>query len=310
MYFKPLDYLEPSSAFFAILAGCLAIIIPLLALFFVMLRVVFKTKPMNNYASMALLSTWIVSIVMILYFVLVTNQDLRQETTISVEKTIDTKDTYVLSLNDVRVIKTTDEEFNDKKIDHLKQADLIGNYLRDEIRISVEPLDSLKTPYLQYNYIASGGNYAEASARAKKISYQVKQNENTILFNNHFALQEKQVIRDQHVRMNLYLPVGTKVLVEQPIEWMIDGIDGNDCRLGKDLKYSEFIMTKDGLKCIRILEEEKVKAEEERLEQLKEQEKEQDKEAKKQEKKENKKKKEQEEATSEESNSSSEEDNA
>jgi phage shock protein PspC (stress-responsive transcriptional regulator) len=42
MFFPPLEVLDPASAFFAILAGTVAIIIPLLAIFFIMLRVIFK----------------------------------------------------------------------------------------------------------------------------------------------------------------------------------------------------------------------------------------------------------------------------
>src|SRR5690606_41638 len=168
MYFPPLEVLDPASALFAILAGTLAIIIPLLALFFIMLRVVFKTKPMNNYATMSLWAAWIVSIVMILYFVVVTNQDFVEESTISVEKPIERRDTYTISENDVRVIKASDEDFLKNKIGG--NGLLKGNYLRNEVSIHIEPLDSLKSPYLQYNYIAKGSSYADASARASKIS--------------------------------------------------------------------------------------------------------------------------------------------
>ncbi len=296
MYFPPLEVLDPASALFAILAGTLAIIIPLLALFFLLLRVVFKTKPMNNYASMSLLAAWIVSIVMILYFVVVTNQDFVEESTISVEKTLDKKDTYVISENDVRVIKASDEDFNKNKINPGKGGLLIGNYLRNDISVHIESIDSLKTPYIQYNYIAKGSSYAAASARASKIAYKVNQNAENLMFDSHFALEDKQLIRDQHVRMNLYLPVGTKVLLNRNMEWKVRDIWANECHGKEESKFSEWIMTKNGLKCILKLEEEKAKEAEE----LK----------KKAEEKLEKTKKEDKEATSEEEEASSEENNA
>jgi len=300
MFFPPLEVLDPTSAFFAILAGTLATIIPFLALFFIMLRVVFKTKPMNNYASVSLWAAWIVSIVMILYFVVVTNQDFIEESTISVEKPIEQKDTYIISENDVRVIKASDEDFIQKKINHSGDGLLKGNYLRNEISINIEPLDTLKPPYLQYNYIAKGSSYADASGRASKISYRVNQKGENIYFDSHFALQEKQLIRDQHVRMNLYLPVGTKVLLMNNMDWRVSGIWGGDCKTDNNAKYTEWVMTKNGLKCILKLEEEKAKEAEKLKEELEEQ--------KKEAKKENKKVKE--EATSEDNESSSEENNA
>lgn len=304
IFFPPLEVLDPTSAFFAILSGTVAIIIPLLALFFVMLRVVFKTRPMNNYASMTLLATWIVSIVMILYFVVVTNQDFVEESTISVEKTLDKKDTYIISENDVRVIKATDEDFIKKRINQGKDGLLIGNYLRNDISVYIEPVDSLKAPYIQYNYIAKGASYAAASARASKISYQVNQNADNLMFDSHFALQDKQLIRDQHVRMNVYLPVGTKVLLNRNMEWKVRDIWTHECHGKEESKFSEWIMTKNGLKCILKLEEEKAKEAEEKVKEAEEKAKEAEEEAKEKLKKENK------EATTEGAKASSEENNA
>src|SRR5690606_18753259 len=115
VYFPPLEVLQPTAAFFAILAATLAIGIPFLALFFFLLRLVFKTRPMNNYASMTLLASWIVSIVLILYFVISTNQEFQEVSTISVEKQLAKKEVFVFSENDMRVIKASDEDFNKKK---------------------------------------------------------------------------------------------------------------------------------------------------------------------------------------------------
>ena len=259
IFFPPLEIMDSTSGFFALLAGTLAVGIPFLALFFIMLRVVFKSNPMNNYASMSLWAAWVGSIVMILYFVIVTNQDFIEESTISVEKPLEKKDTYILSMNDVRVIKTSDEEFSKKNL-NLGKYGLIGNHLRDDIGIRFEPLDSLKAPYLQYNYQAKGNSYGDASARASKIKYQVVQNGENILFDSHFALQEKQLIRDQRVQMVVYLPVGTTVMLNRDLDYKVRDIWAYDCRVNDEAKYAEFTMTKDGLKCVAKLKEEKEKA--------------------------------------------------
>ncbi len=272
IFFPPLEVMDATSGLFALTAGTLAAIIPFIALFFLMLRIVFKTKPMNNFASMSLLAVWIVSIVVVLYFVVVTNQDFIEESTISVEKTLDKKDTYILSENDIRVIKASDEDFIQNRIDpkNIKDGRLLGNYLRNDISVRFESLDSLKTPYLQYNFVAKGGSYADASARASKISYNVQQNGENILFDSHFSLQEKQLMRDQRVAMKVYLPVGTKVLLNDNLEWKVRDIQVYECKSEEKSKYTEWIMTRNGLKCILKLEEEKAKAEEEAKEAEKE----------------------------------------
>ena len=144
-------------------------------------------------------AAWIVSIVMILYFVVITNQDFEQESTISVEKSLEKQDSYQLLNNDIRVIRAKEEDFNRKGHDLAKRAGVIGNFLRDDIGIRIEPLDSLEAPYIQYNYRAKGSTYGHASDRASKINYQIKQDGEELQFDSHFTLHEQQLIRDQRV---------------------------------------------------------------------------------------------------------------
>ncbi len=270
IFFPPLEYLSGTEAFFAILAGCLATAIPFLALFFMMLRVILKSKPMNNYASLTLFAIWIVSIVMILYYVVVTNQEFIEESTISVEKTLDKKDVYVLSENDVRVIKTTDEDFNNTNFNFSNGKEKLGDFLRRDISIRFEPIDSLKAPYMQYNYHARGKNYRDASNRASKIAYSVKQTGEQIVFDSHFSITENQLIRDQGVNMVMFLPVGTKLKVEHNLDHKLQVGWDNLCQGDHDSPTSEWLMTNTGLKCIKRMEEDKLAAEEEAREKAEE----------------------------------------
>src|SRR5690606_24047162 len=138
----PLEVMTPVSAFFALLAGFMAIGIPTFALFYIMLRIVFKVQRMNNYLSMTLFATWIVSIVMILYFVVITQQEFKEVSTISVEKPLDKSASYVFTENDVRVIKASDEEFNKKKFNINVKGENLADYLKRDISIRFEALDS------------------------------------------------------------------------------------------------------------------------------------------------------------------------
>ncbi|MVZ61888.1 PspC domain-containing protein [Sphingobacterium humi] len=260
----PLEVMQPTEAFFALLAGFMAVGIPTFAVFYLLLRVVFKVQRMNNYLSMTLFATWIVSIVMILYFVVTTQQQFREESTISVEKPLDKSDSYVFNENDVRVIKASDEEFNSKKFNVNVKGEKLADFLRQDISIRFEMLDSLKAPYIQYNYSARGNTYQEASDRASRIAYQVKQDKNLVSFDSHFAMNQKDVYRDQNVRMVVYLPVGTRVSLSNSLIWKTRDIQADACRQD-DKKTTEWIMTNKGLKCIWRMEEEKLKAEEEKL---------------------------------------------
>ncbi|MCT1526136.1 PspC domain-containing protein [Sphingobacterium hotanense] len=259
----PLEVMTPVSAFFALLAGFMAIGIPTFALFYIMLRIVFKVQRMNNYLSMTLFATWIVSIVMILYFVVITQQEFKEVSTISVEKPLDKSASYVFTENDVRVIKASDEEFNKKKFNINVKGENLADYLKRDISIRFEALDSLKAAYIQYNYRAKGNTYKEASDRASRISYQVKQDKNLVTFDSHFAMNEQDKFRDQHVGMVVYLPVGTKVSLNKSLHSKVDDISAWECsRYDEEAKSTEWIMTANGLRCILKMEDDRLKAEE------------------------------------------------
>jgi len=303
IFFPPLEMLDSSSAFFALTAGTLAVGIPFLALFFLMLRILFKAKSSNNYVNMSMLAIWIASIITIIYFVVVTQQDFREESTISVEKPLEKRENYVFEENDVRVIKTSDENFKGKKFDITYDGKNILEEIRSDVRIRFEAIDSLKAPYLAYNYIANGKTYGEASEFASQIRYGVNQTTESIVFDSHFSINSKPVYRDQRVSMVVYLPIGSKVTVNRTLENKFQNGSLWDCSRDPEQKYSEWLMTKDGLKCVRKLEEDKLKEEEKAKEEA-------EKEAKKAEKAEKKKNKQAAEATNSEEEASTEESEA
>ncbi|MVZ66275.1 PspC domain-containing protein [Sphingobacterium sp. DK4209] len=277
----PLTVMTPVSAFFALLAGFMAIGIPFFAIFYLLLRVVFKVQRMNNYLSMTLFATWIISVVMILYFVVITQQEFKEVSTISVEKPLDKSDSYIFTEHDVRVIKASDEEFNKKKFNINVKGENLADYLRRDISIRVEAIDSLKAPYIQYNYRAKGNTYKEASDRASRISYQVKQDKNVVSFDSHFAMNQQDKVRDQHVGIIVYLPVGTKVSLTNSIGHRIQDISAWECnQYNENAKSSEWIMTANGLRCILKMQDDKLKAEKEAIEKAEEEAKQKEEEAK------------------------------
>src|SRR5690606_24003948 len=97
---------------------------------------------------------------------------------------------------------------------------------------------------IQYNYRAKGNTYKEASDRASRISYQVKQDKNVVSFDSHFAMSQQDKFRDQHVGIIVYLPVGTKVSLSNSIAHRIQDISAWECNeYNENAKASEWIMT-------------------------------------------------------------------
>lgn len=254
MYFPPLKVLGTTDSFAALLAGFIATTVPFIALFYLLLRGLFGIKPMNNYASLTLFTTWVLSIIAILYFVVVTAQDFREKSTIKVEQKIDARPAYVFFERDVRVIDASGDGVLNKKIHIDIEGQSLEEYLRSELRVDIEPLDSLEQPYIQYRYSAKGRSYRQASDRASEIKYQATQQDDNLYFDSHFALENNSIYRDQRVDATVFLPVGTKVTIMNDLRHKVSARI-HDCNPELNGRSTEWIMTKNGLKCLSTNED-------------------------------------------------------
>jgi len=255
MLFPPLELLVKEDAVIAITFGFLAISIPIFAFSLLLIKLLFKTEKLNNYLSLTMFAVWAVSIFGIIYFCVSTSQDFKEKSTISIQKKMKAQDVYSFTAKDVRILDANDKDSLKSKFNMNIDGEDLRNYLRDDINISFESLDSLSQPYIQYNYSAKGSSYQLAATRAKGIVYEAIQEENTVLFPSHFLLSKHSLNRDQRVGVVVYLPVGASVVLHEEIERKLRGFSYDDCRNNyseeEQPKYTEWKMTKTGLMCTK-----------------------------------------------------------
>lgn len=245
--FPPLLNMQTSEAYFALFAGFLGASIPSLALFYLLLRVLFNVPKMNNYASLTLLTIWCLSSIAVLYFSISTAHEFRETSTIKVEKNLDPRASYIISERDVRVIDASDNE--DLKN---RKSSWQDEYTRGEDwSIRIDAIDSLERPSIQYRYTAHGKNFKQASDNAAGISYDMVQDANNLVFDSHFMIDPKfNPHRDQRVDITVLLPVGTKVTIMNNMAYRVNSsVWIHDCYPDINNKSTEWVMTKNGLKC-------------------------------------------------------------
>lgn len=253
MVFPGLKLLSTSQALIALIAGCMAIIIPFIALLHVFLRMLLKTSPMNNYLSLSLWAGWIVSIILILFYVFVGIQEYKESSTIKVEKAMEKQKVYHFVEKDIRVIEAATLDNGDKKYTMKVNRKELSRYLQREINIRFEYLDSLEAPYIQYNYFAKGRTYQNASERASRINYLAKEEKGKIVFDSHFALTTDEPYRDESVSVVIFLPIGSKVTIDKSIYRKMWNLPYSDCineySEGEKERYTEWVMKRSGLQC-------------------------------------------------------------
>ncbi|WP_282636178.1 PspC domain-containing protein [Sphingobacterium thalpophilum] len=243
----PFYLMNPKDVPFALIAGFLSVFIPFAGLFYLLLRVLFEKKPMSNYLTTVLFIVWLVSTGALIYYSTSVAKEFRESSTIVEEKPLQKQAVYYLNENDVRVIRLK----NGVKSNIGLKSENLSSHLKRNIRIRIERIDSLQEPYVRYEYSAKGSTYKAATDRAAKINYALKQDSSSLVFDNAFQLTEGERYRDQEVNVTLFLPVGTKLVINDRLEDKLRDISFYECRdrYNQDVKEVEFVVTSLGLKC-------------------------------------------------------------
>jgi phage shock protein PspC (stress-responsive transcriptional regulator) len=246
----PFYLMNPSEVPFALIAGFLSVFIPFAGLFYLLLRVLFEKKPMSNYLTTTLFVVWLLSVGALIYYSTSVAKEFRESSTIVEEKPLQKQPVYYLKENDVRVIRLK----NGVKSSMGLKSENLSSHLKRNIRIRIERIDSLQAPYVRYEYSAKGSTYKMATDRAAKINYALTQDSSSLVFDNAFQLTEGERYRDQEVNITLFLPVGTKLVINDRLEDKLRDISFYECRdrYNEDVKDVEFVVTSLGLKCVLL----------------------------------------------------------
>lgn len=253
MVFPGTEFLNTPQAIIALIAGALAIAIPFLALLLLMVRILFRTQPVNHYYSLGMWATWISSIIAVTFFSFVGAQEFKESSTIKVEKQLETQAVYYITEKDVRTIEASSSDKEGKKFKIELDGEDLEYALRNHISINFESIDSLAKPYIQYNYFARGKTYQLATANAADINYLANQIDDKLIFNSHFGINPKRKYRDQSVSVTIYLPQGSRVVIDNSIQYKLRNLSYWDCKESyeseEEIKATEWIMSRTGLQC-------------------------------------------------------------
>ena len=245
------NFIDAHDAPFAYLAGFLTLNIPLVAVFYIIIRILFNRKPMNNYLSISLLVAFILSFLGSVYYITNVVKDFKERSIIVQEKALPSSNTYYFSLNDTREIKISDttDRKNMARLT-LNNKNLLG-IRKDDIRIRFEQIDSLAKPYIKYEFSSKGRTYQLATQRASNIEYNTQIDSNHIRFDSHFNLLNDELFRDQEVNITVYLPVGSHIILDRSIRWKVRDVPFEQCYPDNshDIKQTEWKITDRGIRC-------------------------------------------------------------
>ena len=251
----PLNVIEPGFRTPMLISSLVVAVIPFIALVALIIRMLFNRSAMGQYTGFALLIVWLIAVGFTAVYAVRTVNDFREESTIVEERSLEPHPVLHLTRNDMTVIRL--QRDSSDRISNIRQRALVRNrnILEGQSRMymRIVKVDSLQAASLTYEYSARGVTYDLAAERAGKIDYEFQQLGDTLSFGSHFRIADDDLMRDQHLYLELNIPVGARLIIDRDLQRHIWDLPFNQCE--ENYGYSdrpdktEWIMTTSGLKC-------------------------------------------------------------
>lgn len=250
----------------AILFGAFIVcFVPVLALVLFSIRVAFNKQAINKVLSFALLIIWLAGVAITGYQAAKISSEFKQHAELT--QTADLKSFSAYTINIDKSKYFSKEDSVAYHIDANNRHQIVVDDFEDgpfvspnHIRINISKSETGVTRLTQ-KYESQGKTFQSALQNAQNISYSYQVKDSELIFSPRFQLRKGTIWRNQEVRLNLEVPVGTKLILKQDAYRYINNYWTWDCNNAENDRndFSVWIMTEDGLKCVAKLKEEAIK---------------------------------------------------
>ncbi len=257
----------------AILFGAFIVcFVPVLALVLFSIRVAFNKQAINKTLSFALLIIWLAGVAVTGYQAAKISSEFKQHAELT--QTTDLKAYPVYTINIDKSKYFSKEDSVAYHIDANNRHQIVVDDMEDgpfvspnRIRIDINKSENGITRLTQ-KYESQGKTFQSALQNAQNISYNYVMKDSELIFSPRFQLRKGSIWRNQEVRLNLEIPVGTRLILKQDIYRYVNNYWTWECNDSENDQndYSVWVMTDDGLKCVAKLKEEAIKKEQLRKE--------------------------------------------
>ncbi len=230
-------FINASHGVIAFLGLLFFFLTPLLWLVIKFVQMIFKTRPLSRTFKMGLLILWVVGLGMLAFVMGKLFNDFSYTST----------KTDLMALHvpagKILLIKSTNEDNSNSNFGYqnfhfvYNGNNFSGQDIMDTFTVLNTTLQLVasgdSSTQLRINKVAQGSDQSTANSRIAKMNYNFYQNDSVITLPNRFSYTSNQLWRNQHIRLQLQIPVGTKVRFDSSV--------GDEF-----LKNSSFRMKDDG----------------------------------------------------------------
>lgn len=220
-YFSEILLGPGSSTGLFITALILFIGIPIMMMLYLGVKMIFAL-PRTRFVGASAFSLWIISLIFMLFYSFRVYSYFRHEGDVVIKQNIEMpadetirlhmydnrdpftdSDTYYLNVDDDRVLFTE------------------GKNILITPRINIRASDDDEIRLVKHGY-ARGKSRRQARDIASDINYRYKVDDNNLVLNRYFVIDDGDPFRAQDLKITLYFPVGTVLYIDENIEDMLN----------------------------------------------------------------------------------------
>lgn len=261
----PFSIINESNRGIILFGAFIVCFVPVLALVLFSIRVAFNKQAINKTLSFALLIIWLAGVAVTGYQAAKISSEFKQHAELT--QTTDLKAYPVYTINIDKSKYFSKEDSVAYHIDANNRHQIVVDDFEDgpfvspnHIRIDINKSETGVTRLTQ-KYESQGKTFQSALQNAQNISYNYVVKDSELIFSPRFQLRKGTIWRNQEVRLNLEIPVGTKLILKQDAYRYVNNYWTWECNDSENDNNdsSIWIMTDDGLKCVAKLKEEALK---------------------------------------------------
>ena len=233
---------------FVMIALILAIVIPLFALIYGGIKLIFRFKVKDRFVGLTAFVVWFIAIISLASLGLFEGVNYTENAKVTNTYTLDSLYSNTIYLNTVDLnISDEDEEFVHFEIDNDGiYRDRSTGTIYGKPRFTIESSESGEVE-LEIQKRSRGRKSRIAWNHARELEYSWNQRDSLLLFDPYFKLAEGQRWRDPYVKLKLKIPEGTSVYLYEDMTKIMYNIPNVTGTWDFDMVDKTWIMTDEGL---------------------------------------------------------------
>lgn len=224
---------NPTEKILAYIGSWFLLVVPCVLFIYVGVRLILGFKHRKRYVFLASFVLWIIGLVTCLYVASQMDDKFHKDASIEETMLINVSDSTTL------IVNSYNNKLNDK-----------DGLIIDNIDFTITKLEVDSIPVLEITKKSNGPTTEIANELTQKINYEYKIENGVIDLSRNILIPHGSKFRNQRVDLNLKIPVGQKVYLNENSERLFDDISNIKNIYDGDMGGHTWEMTRAGLVCL------------------------------------------------------------